>query len=281
MTVRFDGVSFSYPGAAEPALRELSLSLEAGQVTWLFGRLGAGASTLLLVSGGLAPVLTGGERKGSVRIGAADPGDVASRAAFAGRIAYVSAQPHLQLSGLAETVFAEVAFAPANLGWARERIEAEVRRALARVDAGHLVDRVPGELSGGELQRVVLAAMLVLAPEVWLLDEPASALDPAARAGAYALIREEARRGAVVIIATEDADGVLDVADRIIVLDRGRVAFDGVPEEVLASDACWRGGVGSTTVGELWRAAMERTPAMARGGVPLTLATATARVIGG
>ena len=281
MTVRFDGVSFSYPGAAEPALRELSLSLEAGQVTWLFGRLGAGASTLLLVSGGLAPVLTGGERKGSVRIGAADPGDVASRAAFAGRIAYVSAQPHLQLSGLAETVFAEVAFAPANLGWARERIEAEVRRALARVDAGHLVDRVPGELSGGELQRVVLAAMLVLAPEVWLLDEPASALDPAARAGAYALIREEARRGAVVIIATEDADGVLDVADRIIVLDRGRVAFDGVPEEVLASDACWREGVGSTTVGELWRAAMERTPAMARGGVPLTLATATARVIGG
>ena len=281
MTVRFDGVSFSYPGAAEPALRELSLSLEAGQVTWLFGRLGAGASTLLLVSGGLAPVLTGGERKGSVRIGAADPGDVASRAAFAGRIAYVSAQPHLQLSGLAETVFAEVAFAPANLGWARERIEVEVRRALARVDAGHLVDRVPGELSGGELQRVVLAAMLVLAPEVWLLDEPASALDPAARAGAYALIREEARRGAVVIIATEDADGVLDVADRIIVLDRGRVAFDGVPEEVLASDACWREGVGSTTVGELWRAAMERTPAMARGGVPLTLATATARVIGG
>lgn len=280
MTVRFDGVSFTYPGAAEPALRELSMSFEVGQVTWLFGRLGAGASTLLLVSGGFAPVLTGGERKGSVRIGAADPGDVASRAALAGRIAYVSAQPHLQLSGLAETVFAEVAFAPANLGWARERIETEVRRALARVDAGQLADRVPGELSGGELQRVVLAAMLVLTPEVWLLDEPASALDPAARAGAYALIREEARRGAAVIIATEDADGVLDVADRIIVLDRGRVAFDGVPGEVLASDASWREGVGSTTVGELWRAAMERTPKMARGGVPLTLTTATARVIG-
>lgn len=280
MTVRFDDVSFTYPGAAGPALRDLTLAFEAGQVTWLFGRLGAGASTLLLVSGGLAPALTGGERSGSVRIGTVDPGDVASRAALAGRIAYVSAQPHLQLSGLAETVFAEVAFAPANLGWTRERIEAEVHRALARVDAGHLVDRVPGELSGGELQRVVLAAMLVLAPAVWLLDEPASALDPAARAGAYALFREEARRGAVVIIATEDADGALEVADRIIVLDQGQVAFDGVPGSVLAGDACWSLGVGSTTVGELWRAAMARTPAMARGGVPLTLTAAAARVIG-
>lgn len=281
MTVRLDGVSFTYPGTAEPALRDLSLTFESGQVTWLFGRLGAGASTLLLVSGGFAPALTGGTRQGSVRIDGADPGDLAGRAALAGRIAYVSAQPHLQLSGLAETVFAEVAFAPANLGWARERIEGAVPRALARVDAGHLADRVPGELSGGELQRVVLAAMLVLAPDVWLLDEPASALDPAARAGAYALIGEEARRGAAVVIATEDADGALDVADRIIVLERGRVAFDGIPAKVLASDASWLQGVGSTTVGELWRAAMERSPAMARGGVPLSVAAATARVIGG
>ena len=74
MTVRLDGVSFTYPGTAEPALRDLSLTFESGQVTWLFGRLGAGASTLLLVSGGFAPALTGGTRQGSVRIDGADPG---------------------------------------------------------------------------------------------------------------------------------------------------------------------------------------------------------------
>lgn len=279
MTVRFDGVSFSYPGTDAPALRDLSCVFVAGQVTWLFGKLGAGSSTALLVAGGLAPILTGGRRTGSVRIGELDPGDVANRAALAGRIGYVSAQPHLQLSGLAETVFDEVAFAPANLGWERGRIGTAVLHALARVGAGHLVDRVPTELSGGELQRVVLAAMLVLAPKVWLLDEPASALDPAARAGAYALFREEARRGAAVVIATEDADGVLEVADRIIVLERGQVAVDGVPAEVLGSDACWALGVGSTTVGALWRAAAERVPAMADGGVPLTLEAAAAKVM--
>ncbi|MGB7212027.1 MAG: ABC transporter ATP-binding protein [Gemmatimonadales bacterium] len=279
MMIRFDGVSFSYPGAGTPALRDLSISFAAGQVTWLFGKLGAGSSTLLLAAGGFAPILTGGKRTGSVRVGELDPGDIAHRAALAGRIGYVSAQPHLQLSGLAESVFDEVAFAPANLGWERDRIEAAVMHALARVGAGHLAQRVPNELSGGELQRVVLAAMLVLAPAVWLLDEPASALDPAARAGAYALFREEARRGAAVVIATEDADGVLEVADRIIVLEHGQVALDGAPAAVLASDGCWALGAGSTTVGELWRAATEHAPGMARGGVPLTLEGAAARVM--
>ncbi|HEV2290795.1 MAG TPA: ABC transporter ATP-binding protein [Gemmatimonadales bacterium] len=280
MTVRFDGVSFTYPGSAVPALRDLSLTLAAGEVTWLFGKLGAGSSTALLVAGGFAPILTGGERRGSVRVGGLDPGDPATRAALAGRIAYVSAQPHLQLSGLAETVFEEVAFAPANLGWSQARIREAVPQALARIGAGHLAERVPTELSGGELQRVVIAAMLVLAPEVWLLDEPASALDPGARAAAYGLFREEARRGAAVILATEDADGALEAADRIVVLEHGAVAQDGDPAAVLASDACWLLGAGSTTIGELWRAAMDRTPAMARGSVPLTLGAAVQRVTG-
>ena len=280
MSVRFDGVSFTYPGSAVPALRDLSLTLAAGEVTWLFGKLGAGSSTALLVAGGFAPILTGGERRGSVRVGGLDPGDPATRAALSGRIAYVSAQPHLQLSGLAETVFEEVAFAPANLGWSQARIREAVPQALARIGAGHLAERVPTELSGGELQRVVIAAMLVLAPEVWLLDEPASALDPGARAAAYGLFREEARRGSAVIIATEDADGALEAADRIVVLEHGAVAQDGDPTAVLASDACWLLGAGSTTIGELWRAAMDRTPAMARGRVPLTLGAAVQRVTG-
>ncbi|MGH7591676.1 MAG: hypothetical protein ACREL2_09570, partial [Gemmatimonadales bacterium] len=136
MMVRFDGVNFFYPGANAPALRDLSCTFAAGQVTWLFGKLGAGSSTLLLTSGGFAPILTGGRRTGSVRVGELDPGDLANRPALAGRIGYVSAQPHLQLSGLAETVFDEVAFAPANLGWGRGRIEVAVMHALARVGAG-------------------------------------------------------------------------------------------------------------------------------------------------
>lgn len=278
VSVRFESVSFTYPGSTQPALRDLTLTIEAGRVTWLFGPLGAGTSTALLVAAGFAPTLTGGHCKGTVRTLGVDPGAPPSRVALAGRVAYVSAQPHLQLSGLAETVWDEVAFAAANLAWPQDRIEREVARALERTGVGHLAARVPSELSGGELQRVVIAAMLVLAPDLWLLDEPASALDPMARAAAYTLFAEEAKRGAMVLIASEDADGVLPVADRIVVMQNGAVALDGMPQEILSSDACWLLGAGSTGVGELWRAAMERQPAMARGQVPLTTDAALSRI---
>lgn len=278
MSLRFESVTFTYPGAAESALRDLTLAVEPGRVTWLFGALGAGTTTALLVAAGFAPTLTGGRRKGDVRALGLDPGAPASRVPLAGRVAYVSAQPHLQLSGLAETVWDEVAFAAANLAWPRERIEREVPRALERMRVTHLADRIPSELSGGELQRVVIAAMLVLAPDLWLLDEPASALDPAARAAAYEVFAEEARRGGTVLLASEDADGVLPIADRIVVLHNGSVALEGPPAQVLSSDACWLLGAGSTAVGELWRAATERAPAMSRGEVPLTVDGALARI---
>jgi energy-coupling factor transporter ATP-binding protein EcfA2 len=278
VTLRFRDLSFSYPGADAPALRGLTLDVEKGKVTWLFGPLGAGSSTLLLVAGGHAPLLTGGARSGEVSLLGTDPGTVESRERLAGRVAFVSAQPHLQLSGLAETVADEVAFAPANLGWPRERIEFEVRQALERMAVGHLAERDPGELSGGELQRVVIAAMLVLRPEAWLLDEPASALDPEARVLAYDLFEDEAERGATVLLASEDADGVLPIADRLVVLREGSIALDGRPTEVLASDACWATGAGSTAIGELWRAGMKVCPPMAGGTVPLTFNQALARV---
>lgn len=278
MSLQFRNVSFAYPSAATPAVRDITLDVEPGKVTWLFGPLGAGSSTLLLLAGGHAPLLTGGERSGTVRLLDLDPGISESRTLLAGRVAFVTAQPQLQLSGLAETVADEVAFAPANLGWPRERIEARTASALERAGVAHLAARDPTRLSGGELQRVIIAAMLVLSPDIWLLDEPASALDPAARVDAYGLFREEARRGATVLIASEDADGVLPIADRVVVLDAGRVALDGLPGEVLATDACWRTGAGCTDIGELWRAASAHYPSMGTGPVPLTLEAALARL---
>lgn len=281
MTVRLADVSFTWPGSAAPALDGLDLEAAPGRVTWLFGPLGAGASTALLVAGGLAPAVTGGPRSGTVEVLGHDPATTEGRAALAGRLGYVSAQPHLQLSGLADTVFDEVAFAPANLGWPRERIFPAVEAALARLGVDHLRDRPPGELSGGELQRVVLAAMLVLAPDVWLLDEPASALDPAARRMAWALFRAEADRGATVVVASEDADQLLPVADTMVLLAGGRTVRTGSPAELLASDETWALGAGSTAVAELWRAALAADPGLARDGpIPLTADQAVARLGG-
>jgi len=272
------GLSFSYPGAASPAVRDLTLTTRAGEVTWLFGALGAGCSTLLLLMAGLAPRVTGGRRDGSVTVGGIDPGEPAGGRALAGRVAYVTASPRVQLSGVAQTVRQEVAFAPANLGWPVDRITRATDAALDALEIAHLAERDPGSVSGGELQRVVLAAMLVLEPDAWLLDEPAAELDPAGRARLYGLLRTEAARGAVVVVASEDADGFAGAVERCVILEAGAVALDGTPREVLADDRTWDLGAGSTTVAAVARAAraIVDAPALAP-PYPLTVEEGIAR----
>lgn len=258
--LRFEGVEFTYPGEERPALRSCSLEAKFGAVTWLTGALGAGTTTALLVAAGLAPRHTHGTRSGAVRTLGTDPSSPEGNAALAGRVAFVMSTPATQLSGFAETVAQEVAFAPANLGWPRERIAAAVEGALAALRIAHLAERDPATLSGGEMQRAVLAAMLVLAPELWLLDEPASALDAEGRALVYGLLRTEAKRGAGVVIASEDADGLFDVADEVVVLQSGRAVLTGPPDTVLRGERIWEAGAGSTAIAALARAAGRDAP---------------------
>ena len=280
-TLRFDRVTLRYAGSdTAPALADVDLEIAGGRITWLFGSLGAGCSSLLLAAAGLAPRHTGGTLTGAVTALGADPHDAAGRRALAGSIGYVTATPGVQLSGVAATVWEEVAFAPANLGWPIERIRAAVSAALDRLGIGHLSGRDPAALSGGELQRVVIAAMLVLSPGLWLLDEPASALDRAGRAAVAGVLRAEADRGAAVVIASEDADTMAPLADRMIVLDQGRIALDGEPRDILAGDALWRHAAGSTSVANLARSAaalLEVVPASLRPPYPLTVEEGLAR----
>lgn len=277
--IELSRVSFRYPGSA-PVLREVTFTVHAGQVTWLFGPLGAGASTVLLAVAGLAPGLTGGTLEGELKVLGLPPHTRDGRARLQGRVAYVTAMPYLQLSGMAETVYEEVAFTPANLGWDRARIAAAVPEALARLGVAHLSDRVPEQLSGGELQRVVIAAMLVLKPEVWLLDEPTSALDTAGRRAVTALIRDEAARGAAVLLATEEAEFGVAVADETILLDEGSTVARGTPASLLGTELMWEMGAGSTHVAELARAARAltgKTPGPLAPPYPLTVDAAMER----
>lgn len=263
-----------------PALADVSLEIAAGRITWLFGSLGAGCSSLLLVSAGLAPRHTGGTLAGTVRALDADPHDGAGRQALAGRIGYVTPTPGVQLSGVAATVWEEVAFAPANLGWPIERIRAAVAGALSRLGIGHLATRNPAALSGGELQRVVIAAMLVLSPGLWLLDEPASALDRAGRSALAGVLRAEADRGAAVVIASEDAGAMVTLADRLLVLAQGRIALDGAPRDLLAGEALWHHAGGSTPIASLARRAAalcDVAPASLEPPYPLTVDEGVAR----
>ncbi len=249
----FDTVSFRYASSPDDVLREVSLEFRAGEISWLFGSLGAGCTTVLLIAAGLAPRHTGGTLHGEVRLLGHAPH--MTDAAHSGQIGFVTATPELQLSGIAATVYEEVAFTPANLGWPIERIRSAARQALARLGIDHLADRNPRTLSGGELQRTIIASMAVLEPRIWLLDEPTSSLDHAGRTQAYELFRAEADAGATVLVASEDADELVTMADRVVVLGDGRPVLDAPPRAALAGEAIWREGPGSTSVAGLARAA--------------------------
>ncbi len=253
-----DRVTFRYPASTVRALVNCSLEVDAGEIVAVIGATGAGASTLLLVAADLAPRVVGGELTGQVRCD--------------GRAALLLPTPWTQVSGMASTVWDEVAFGPANLGWPRERIATSVERALKRVDSGALRDRDPATLSGGELQCVILAGVLAMDPAVLLLDEPTTELDPVGAERVWQVLRDLAHEGAGVVVATSDLDALPGCADRVVWLSQGRVHRCGLAAELLASPDLWEPDApGSTAVAGVWHRAALPAPA------PLTVRDVVAR----
>jgi energy-coupling factor transporter ATP-binding protein EcfA2 len=248
--VTLERVGFSYPGSSRPALRDVSVAIEAGTVTGVTGLVGAGTSTLLLVAGGFAPRLTGGALTGTRHLATE-------------RVGIVFATPWTQLTGLASTVLGEVAFGPASLGRPREAVLAAAERALRDLDVGHLAERDPTTLSGGELQRVVVASVLAMVPDLLVLDDPAAELDPAGADALYALLPSIAARGAAVLVATPDTERLARVADRVLALEEGKLVRTGPPGAVLDD----------TDVARIARAAGCPAP------LPLDVAAAVERVV--
>ena len=219
--VRFRDAAFRYAGAKLQALSALSFEVARGEVVALTGVPGSGTSTLLLVAGGYAPRLVGGTLTGGI--------DLLARAP-----AIVFATPWTQLTGLCHTVFSEVAFGPCSHGLPADRIRGLATRQLERLGAGHLAERDPATLSGGELQRVIVASALALEPDLLLLDDPAAELDPAAADGLYDLLLDVAHEGTAILVATPDTERAARSASRAIRLEAGRVVADGPASEVLA-----------------------------------------------
>ena len=218
--LRFDGCGYRYPGAAAPALADLTLAVGGGEVVAVAGPVGAGTSTLLLVAGGYAPRLLGGTLEGT-------------RVSEARRPAIVFATPWTQVTGLFQSVRGEVAFGPASFALPRERVLALTAEALERLGATHLAGRDPAGLSGGELQRVIVAGALAMEPDLLLLDDPAAELDPAGADALYGLLPRLAERGVAVLVATPDLVRAARVATRAVALREGRVVGDGPPARVL------------------------------------------------
>jgi energy-coupling factor transport system ATP-binding protein len=223
------GLSFSYPGAA-PALRDVSLDVEPGEVVALFGPSGSGKSTVLRALAGLVPHFHGGRFSGRVEVAGRDT-RTTRPADLAGTVATLFQDPEDQV--VFTRVEAEVAFGLENVGTKPAEIPLRAAAALEAVGAGGLADRAVAELSGGELQRVCLASVLALSPQLLLLDEPTSQLDPDGAAAAIELARSS---GAAVVVSEHRPERVLEACDRVLFLDEGRLREDGVPDAWLPRD---------------------------------------------
>lgn len=233
MTPLFDlrDIIFGYDGIA--ALRGLSLQIAQGERLALLGANGSGKSTLLRILDGLCFPSQGSVSFDGQILTPLRLQDDGFALPFRRRVALVFQNPDVQLFN--PTVFDEVAFAPLQLQWPREKILAKVAETLDWMNIAHLRERSPHRLSGGEKKRVALASVIVLDPDVLLLDEPTATLDPRSQSQVIDLIQEWKGSTKTVITATHQLEIVEDIADRIVVLEEGQVAASGAPTEILTN----------------------------------------------
>jgi energy-coupling factor transport system ATP-binding protein len=231
VVVRLAEVSYRYPEAGSRALREVDLEIEAGEFVVLAGRSGSGKTTLLGACCGLVPHYHGGELSGGIEIAGLDvaehgPSDLG------GIVGLVSQDPETQV--VASTVRGEIELPLEMRGEPATRRARAVEEVALALAIPHLLDRAADSLSGGELQRVALAAALVGRPRLVLLDEPTSQLDPVAGDELIWLLRRLNEQWATaVVLAEHRLERCLAAADRVVAMAGGAIAFDGRPERFL------------------------------------------------
>lgn len=223
--VELKNLEFAYPDGT-PALRGVSFRIVHGESVGLVGANGAGKSTLLLHLNGCLFPAGGTVQVGDFPLTRKNVDDVRRR------VGMVFQDPDDQL--FMPRVFDDVAFGPLNLGLPPGEVEARVHGALREVGAGHLAERPPYRISGGEKRAAAIATVLSMSPDILVMDEPSSGLDPLSRRQLIGLLRNFRH---TKIIATHDLDLVLDVCERTIILSGGCVAADGPTLEIFRDEA--------------------------------------------
>ncbi|MDE0080369.1 MAG: ATP-binding cassette domain-containing protein [Caldilineaceae bacterium] len=231
-TVVVEDLTFFYSGTKEPALRDINLSFQRGEVALLIGATGAGKSTLYMCLNGLIPHLVPGRVGGQVIIdGSATRDQTISE--LAQKVGFVFQSPDVQL--FSHTVREELAFGPENLGLSKSEILRRIQLAASTIGITELLEREPAYLSGGQQQSVAIGAIWAMLPEILILDEPTSNLDPRSSRRVLELIRAlNTEHGKTILIAEHKIDAVAHLADSILVMHEGRIVMQGEPRQVFS-----------------------------------------------
>ena len=232
--ISLKNISYTYPLEKEATIKDFSFDFEAGKVYGIIGENQAGKTTLCNIMRGFIPGVYRGQLSGEVKINGQtlNPERLCDLAATIG---YSFQNPFTQISGVKETVFEEIAYGMENLGVAREQMIQKVNELLHLFKLEDIQAKNPFELSGGQKQRVALAVVVALDPEIIILDEPTSQLDPQSTEEIFEIIALLKKQGKTVVLVEHKVDLLAKYCDEILVIKDGKLALFGTTAEVFSN----------------------------------------------
>lgn len=249
--VEIRSLSYTYPDAEKPTLTNINLTIERGSFVVITGPSGCGKTTLCRCFNGLIPHFYGGKLEGDL-IAYGLSINEHSTSELAEHVGFVFQSPENQLFAL--SVEKDIAFGLENLGVPREEMVKRVEWAMDMVGIRELREKAPFELSGGQQQRVAIASVLAMKPEIIVLDEPTSYLDPVSAKNLFDVVHTLNKELSLTIILVEHRlDLLSSYADRIIIMDKGVIKADGEPRRILTSKDVISLGIGIPKVTRIYQ----------------------------
>ncbi|MEE1200233.1 MAG: ABC transporter ATP-binding protein [Christensenellales bacterium] len=231
--VELNNVTYQYPLGSKPSIIDFNLKIEEGSFWGVIGPNGAGKTTLCAILRGFIPEYYKGKLEGEVLIHNS-PIQSYKEGELSSLIGYVFQNPFNQISGVKDTVFEEIAYGLENLGLQPEEIEDRVVEVMKLTNIEHLALKHPFYLSGGQQQRMALASTLVLNPDILVIDEPTSQLDPEGTESVFKIIEKLKQARRTIILVEHKIDLIAEFADNIVVMKEGRALRSGPKQEVLS-----------------------------------------------
>lgn len=235
-------LKYRYPYTDRLALNNITCTIEPGEFIGVIGKNGAGKSTFSQALTGLVPNFYRGAYGGSVKVDGLDVRDIAVDD-LCQRVGLVFQNPFNQVTGSKLTVYEEIAFGLENIGVPRSEMHKRIQDAMELLDISRFADRNPFDLSGGQMQRMAIASIIAMHPQVIILDEPTSQLDPQGSEEVFRAVQNLSKNGITIIMIEHKMEKIAAYSDRVLFLDNGEmVAFD-TPQAVFSRDDLLEHGI--------------------------------------
>lgn len=233
--IECNNLNYKYPLNNQLNLKNINFSVEKGEFIGIVGENGAGKTSLCHALRGFIPNFFNGELSGEVLVEGIDIKERENYINLASKIGYVFQNPFTQMSGIEDTVYDEIAFGLENTGVNPNEIDKRIKNVLKELNLMDLINKNPFELSGGQQQRLAFACVLAMEPDIYIIDEPTSQLDPKSANEIFSILNILKEKGKTIFLVEHNVDLLSEYATRIFVMDKGEIVEDAKPLEVFTN----------------------------------------------